>query len=109
MKHNMHKYNAQIKEMLEQGMLHKSIAYTLGVKPFVLRVHLKTWFTIEKTITVSYKEKLLSKNAQLQGNETAIMELYRNGAKVRTIADKYGVPYNATFQFIAYRKRRDNE
>lgn len=109
MKHNMHKYNAQIKEMLEVGLLQKSIAYILGVKPFVLRVHLKTWFTIERTITVSYKEKLLSRNNALQENESAIMELYRDGASVRSIADKYGVPYNATFQFIAYRKRRDNE
>lgn len=104
----MHKYNAQIKEMLEQGMLYKTIAYTLNVNPFVLRTHLKTWFTIEKTIKVSYKEKLLSKNANLQENEAYIMESYRNGASVREIADKYGVPYNPTFQFIAYRNRRGN-
>jgi DNA-binding NarL/FixJ family response regulator len=108
MKHNMHIHNERIKEMLEAGLLHKTIAYTLNVKPFVLRVHLKTWFTIEKTIIVTYKEKLLSKNNALQENESAIMELYRNGVKVRTIADRYGVPYHATFQFIAYRKRRDN-
>jgi DNA-binding CsgD family transcriptional regulator len=109
MKHNMHRYNAQIKEMLEQGMLYKSIAYTLNVEPFVLRVHLKTWFTIEKTIKVSYKEKPLSNIAKLQQNEADIMSLYRNGASVKSISDKYDIPYNPTFQFIAYRKRRDNE
>lgn len=108
MKHDMHRYNARIKEMLEKGMLYKSIAYTLNVKPFVLRTHLKTWFTIEKTIKVSYKEKLLSKNESLQENEADIMELYRSGNSVRSIADKYGMPYNPTFQFIAYRKRRHN-
>ncbi len=108
MKHNMHKHNAEIKEMLEQGMLYKTIAYTLNVNPFVLRTHLKTWFTIEKTIKVSYKEKLLSKNASLQENEADIMGSYRNGNSVRSIADKYGVPYNPTFQFIAYRNRRHN-
>lgn len=107
MKHNMHRYNKQIKEMLEQGMLYKAIAYTLNVEPFVLRTHLNTWFTIEKTIKVSYKEKPLSSIA-LQENEANVMELYRNGASVRNIADKYGIPYNPTFQFIAYRNRRDN-
>jgi DNA-binding CsgD family transcriptional regulator len=104
----MHKYNAQIKQMLEQGMLYKTIAYTLNVNPFVLRTHLKTWFTIEKTIKVSYKEKLLSKNSQLQENEEVIMALYRNGESIKSIADKYGMPYNPTFQFIAYRNRRHN-
>ena len=108
MKHNMHKYNAQIKEMLEQGMLHKQIAYKLKVSMPTLRCHLLGYFNIEKKIIATYTQKQQTKTDILKNNEAIIMELYRNGTSFQDIADKYGVTYNLAYQFIVYRNRRGN-
>ena len=108
MKHNMHKYNAQIKQMLESGMLHKQIAYKLKVSMPTLRCHLLGYFNIEKKIIATYTQKKQAKADILKNNEADIMESYHNGISFKDIADKYGVTYNLAYQFIVYRNRRHN-
>jgi len=109
MKHDLHPHNERIKEMLEANMLHKQIAYELGVNPYVLRGHLNRYFIIQNKITATYKEKKLPSNEILRINEANIMELHDKGVPIPEIARKFGIGYNKTWHFINYRKRRDNE